>query len=160
MDRSKFRRGQKCWYLYNDIGLNAINDGLLLEQAVFQLLRTYFKDKPCYVDLMETFHEVKKNLIRWGANSSHFTTLMMSANHEISSSTTAVLPLGKVRSLGEWDVHLQIKILQVNTFVRKKMLKVIKFSFLQKPVHRQMQKMTLVCRYLWGHLVSPLRVVA
>jgi len=57
MDHSKIRRGQKCWYLYNDIGLSAINDGILLEQASYQLLRIHFKDKPCYMNLVECFHD-------------------------------------------------------------------------------------------------------
>ncbi|XP_024938655.1 farnesyl pyrophosphate synthase isoform X2 [Cephus cinctus] len=57
MDNSKIRRGQPCWYLVNNIGLSAINDGILLEQTVYHLLRTNFRDKLCYVDLMETFHE-------------------------------------------------------------------------------------------------------
>ncbi|XP_011312481.1 farnesyl pyrophosphate synthase [Fopius arisanus] len=57
MDRSKTRRGQPCWYLHNNIGLAAINDGIILEQALYQLLRTHFKKETCYVDLLETFHE-------------------------------------------------------------------------------------------------------
>ncbi|CAG5101344.1 Similar to FDPS: Farnesyl pyrophosphate synthase (Gallus gallus) [Cotesia congregata] len=40
MDHSVTRRGQPCWYLNNNIGLSAINDGILLEQTVYQLLRT------------------------------------------------------------------------------------------------------------------------
>ena len=58
MDHSKMRRGQPCWYLHNDIGLAGINDGILVEQATFQLLRTHFRGKPCYLDLLETFHDV------------------------------------------------------------------------------------------------------
>ncbi|XP_012271868.1 farnesyl pyrophosphate synthase [Orussus abietinus] len=58
MDGSTTRRNQPCWYLHNGIGLAAINDGLLLEQAVYQLLRMHFKGKPCYLDLLETFHDI------------------------------------------------------------------------------------------------------
>lgn len=57
MDHSTTRRGQPCWYRNNDIGLAGINDGILLEQAIFQLLRTHFKGKPYYVELLDTFHE-------------------------------------------------------------------------------------------------------
>ncbi|CAD6242005.1 GSCOCG00009415001-RA-CDS [Cotesia congregata] len=57
MDHSVTRRGQPCWYLNNNIGLSAINDGILLEQTVYQLLRTYFKNHECYLDLIETFHD-------------------------------------------------------------------------------------------------------
>lgn len=58
MDHSKSRRGQPCWYLQNNIGLAAINDGLLLEQSGYQLLRVHFRGKPCYLDLIETFQQV------------------------------------------------------------------------------------------------------
>lgn len=58
MDGATKRRGQDCWYRQNNIGLSAINDGILLEQSIFQLLRTHFKDKECYLNLIETFHEV------------------------------------------------------------------------------------------------------
>lgn len=58
MDHSRVRRGQTCWYLNNNIGLSAINDGIILDQLVYQLLRTHFRNKPCYIDLIETFHDI------------------------------------------------------------------------------------------------------
>ncbi|KAL2717790.1 farnesyl pyrophosphate synthase isoform X2 [Vespula squamosa] len=57
-DKSQMRRNQPCWYLCNDIGLAAINDAIMLESAMYQLLRIYFKEKECYVDIMELFHEI------------------------------------------------------------------------------------------------------
>ncbi|XP_011501796.1 PREDICTED: farnesyl pyrophosphate synthase [Ceratosolen solmsi marchali] len=57
MDRAPSRRGQPCWYLQNNIGMSAINDGILLEQASYQLLRLHFKGRPCYLDLIETFQQ-------------------------------------------------------------------------------------------------------
>ncbi|XP_033215696.1 farnesyl pyrophosphate synthase isoform X2 [Belonocnema kinseyi] len=57
MDHSTTRRGQPCWYRHNDIGLAAFNDGILLEQAIYQIVRTHFRTNPCYLDLIETFHE-------------------------------------------------------------------------------------------------------
>lgn len=57
MDHSTTRRGQPCWYLHNNIGLAAINDGLILEQAVYQLLRMHFKTDKSYVNLIEAFQE-------------------------------------------------------------------------------------------------------
>ena len=45
MDQSSFRRGQPCWYRYNNIGLMAINDGLLLESAVYYLIKNILKEK-------------------------------------------------------------------------------------------------------------------
>ncbi|KAK3927150.1 Farnesyl pyrophosphate synthase [Frankliniella fusca] len=58
MDESVTRRGKPCWYKVNDIGLAAFNDGILLESSVFQLLRTHFRNKDCYMDLVELFHDV------------------------------------------------------------------------------------------------------
>ncbi|XP_015189997.1 PREDICTED: farnesyl pyrophosphate synthase isoform X2 [Polistes dominula] len=57
-DKSLVRRNQPCWYLNNGIGLAAINDGLMLENAVYQLLEMHFKGKDCYIDLMEIFRKV------------------------------------------------------------------------------------------------------
>lgn len=62
-DRSLIRRGQPCWHQYNDIGLAAINDGLMLKTAVFYLIRKHFKGKHYYVNLLETFHDVSKGII-------------------------------------------------------------------------------------------------
>lgn len=58
MDNAITRRGRPCWYRHNDIGFMAINDGILLEQAIYQLLKKYFKDKPYYVHILELFHDV------------------------------------------------------------------------------------------------------
>jgi len=58
MDGSETRRGRPCWYQCNNLGLAAINDGILLESGVFQLLRRHFRERPYYVDLMELFHDV------------------------------------------------------------------------------------------------------
>ncbi|KAL6262271.1 hypothetical protein P5V15_007366 [Pogonomyrmex californicus] len=57
-DRSLFRRGQPCWYRHNDIGLIAINDGLMLEQAMFYIIRKHFNTKECYINILETFQDV------------------------------------------------------------------------------------------------------
>ncbi|XP_039306133.1 farnesyl pyrophosphate synthase-like [Solenopsis invicta] len=57
MDRSLFRRGQPCWYRHDDIGLMAINDGLLVESTVYYLIRKHFKGKECYDNLVETFQQ-------------------------------------------------------------------------------------------------------
>lgn len=62
MDHSLTRRGQPCWYLQDNIGLLAINDGQLLEQMIFKLLYKYFGEKSYYLDLFETFHKVITSL--------------------------------------------------------------------------------------------------
>ncbi|CAB3360430.1 Hypothetical predicted protein [Cloeon dipterum] len=58
MDGSETRRGRPCWYRKNNLGVAAINDGILLESGIYQLLRMHFRDKPYYVDLIELFHDV------------------------------------------------------------------------------------------------------
>ena len=61
-DRSLVRRGKACWYRSKDVGLMAINDGLMLENSVYYLIQKYFKKKECYVNLLETIHTVSKNM--------------------------------------------------------------------------------------------------
>lgn len=58
MDKSATRRGRTCWYLYDDIGLSAVNDGILLESGIYELLRRYFQDKPYYIQVLNLFHDV------------------------------------------------------------------------------------------------------
>ncbi|KAI9807108.1 MAG: hypothetical protein M1825_005825 [Sarcosagium campestre] len=58
MDSSKTRRGSPCWYLMPDVNLIAINDAFMLESSIYLLLRKYFRAEPCYVDLLELFHDV------------------------------------------------------------------------------------------------------
>lgn len=58
MDSSKTRRGNPCWYLMPNVGMIAINDAFMLESSIYLLLKKYFRQEKCYVDLMELFHEV------------------------------------------------------------------------------------------------------
>ncbi|KAK9892209.1 hypothetical protein WA026_019013 [Henosepilachna vigintioctopunctata] len=58
MDGSETRRGQLCWYKHNEIGYNAINDGLLLEHAIYLLLKKHLSDHPSYLKFVELFHDV------------------------------------------------------------------------------------------------------
>jgi len=51
MDASITRRGKPCWYRNEDIGLNAINDSLILLTHASMLLRHYFEGTPEYVHL-------------------------------------------------------------------------------------------------------------
>ncbi|KAF5303654.1 hypothetical protein FQA39_LY09901 [Lamprigera yunnana] len=57
MDSSQTRRGAPCWYLVDGIGMQAINDALLIENSVYGLLRKHFSDHHCYTPAMELFHE-------------------------------------------------------------------------------------------------------
>lgn len=58
MDSSLTRRGQICWYQKPEIGLDAINDALLLQACIFRLLKLYCGEQPYYLNLMELFLQV------------------------------------------------------------------------------------------------------
>ncbi|XP_021567611.1 farnesyl pyrophosphate synthase isoform X3 [Carlito syrichta] len=55
MDSSLTRRGQLCWYQKPGIGLDAINDALLLEACIYRLLKLYCREQPYYMNLIELF---------------------------------------------------------------------------------------------------------
>ncbi|KAJ7367785.1 farnesyl-diphosphate synthase [Mycena albidolilacea] len=57
MDTSITRRGQPCWYRAPGIGMIAINDAIMLEGAIYFLLKKHFRSTPYYVDLLELFHD-------------------------------------------------------------------------------------------------------
>ncbi|KAK3944962.1 isoprenoid synthase domain-containing protein [Diplogelasinospora grovesii] len=57
MDSSITRRGKPCWYRQDGVGMIAINDAFLLEASIYVLLKKFFRQHPCYVDLLELFHE-------------------------------------------------------------------------------------------------------
>ncbi|RYP02373.1 hypothetical protein DL764_005822 [Monosporascus ibericus] len=58
MDSSITRRGKPCWYRQEGVGMIAINDALLIESAIYQLLKKHFRSHPRYLDMMELLHEV------------------------------------------------------------------------------------------------------
>ncbi|XP_078212063.1 farnesyl pyrophosphate synthase isoform X4 [Callithrix jacchus] len=55
MDSSLTRRGQICWYQKPGVGLDAINDAVLLEACVYRLLKLYCREQPYYLNLIELF---------------------------------------------------------------------------------------------------------
>ncbi|XP_017027424.1 farnesyl pyrophosphate synthase [Drosophila kikkawai] len=58
MDNSTTRRGQPCWHKVENVGLTAINDALMIENAMYAILKMHFSHLDCYVALMELFHEI------------------------------------------------------------------------------------------------------
>ncbi|XP_036138826.1 farnesyl pyrophosphate synthase isoform X2 [Monomorium pharaonis] len=58
MDRSLFRRNQLCWYRCNDLGLMAITDCRLPYTIIFNIIQKYFKEKECYINLLELFYDI------------------------------------------------------------------------------------------------------
>ncbi|KAF9009526.1 isoprenoid synthase domain-containing protein [Cyathus striatus] len=57
-DGSITRRGQPCYYRLPQIGMIAINDSCMLEDAIYRLLKAHFRREPYYVELLELFHDV------------------------------------------------------------------------------------------------------
>lgn len=53
------RHGKPSWHKVDGIGYKALNDALLLEGAVYQLVREHFRREPYYVDLLELLHETR-----------------------------------------------------------------------------------------------------
>jgi farnesyl diphosphate synthase len=43
MDSSVTRRGQPCWYRLEEVGLIAVNDGLLLESLMYIIIKSHFR---------------------------------------------------------------------------------------------------------------------
>lgn len=58
MDGSETRRGHKCWYKVEEVGLCAINDSMMIENGIYHLLKKYFGDKEYYNNLVDLFHEI------------------------------------------------------------------------------------------------------
>ncbi|KAN0129021.1 farnesyl diphosphate synthase [Lactarius tabidus] len=58
MDASITRRGQPCWYRVEGVGFMAVNDALILEGAIFQMIRKHFRKESFYVDIIDLLHEV------------------------------------------------------------------------------------------------------
>lgn len=58
MDDSLTRRGQPCFFRLPEIGLNAINDAIILEAMIYRVLRIKFDGHPAYPDLVALFHDI------------------------------------------------------------------------------------------------------
>lgn len=58
MDKSETRRGQICWHRLENVGMRAINDALFIEQSIYKILKKYFADHKCYMDMFHTIHDI------------------------------------------------------------------------------------------------------
>ncbi|CAO2197944.1 unnamed protein product [Urochloa humidicola] len=59
MDNSQTRRGRPCWFRVPEVGLFAVNDGVILRGHISCILRRHFKGKPYYVDLIDLFNDIE-----------------------------------------------------------------------------------------------------
>jgi len=59
VDQVEMSHGKVSWHCVEGVGLKAINDSLLVEGAVFQLVREHFRNEPYYIDLLELIHETR-----------------------------------------------------------------------------------------------------
>ncbi|KAJ7266498.1 hypothetical protein O6H91_10G015900 [Diphasiastrum complanatum] len=59
MDNSVTRRGQPCWFRVPKVGLIAVNDGIILRTHISRILKSHFRKKPYYTDLVDLFNEVE-----------------------------------------------------------------------------------------------------
>ncbi|XP_061940004.1 farnesyl pyrophosphate synthase-like [Apis cerana] len=53
LDNANMRRIQPTWHV--KIGLDAINDGLIMETCIYKLIKKHFKSKNCYTDIVDIF---------------------------------------------------------------------------------------------------------
>jgi len=58
MDDSHTRRTKPCWFRTNNLGVKAFNDSILLESVLYQLVSSYCKQQPYYLDILELLHDV------------------------------------------------------------------------------------------------------
>uniref|UniRef100_A0A2K6BJJ7 Farnesyl pyrophosphate synthase n=1 Tax=Macaca nemestrina TaxID=9545 RepID=A0A2K6BJJ7_MACNE len=54
MDSSLTRRGQICWYQKPGVGLDAINDAILLEACIYRLLKLYCREHSYQTEIGQT----------------------------------------------------------------------------------------------------------
>lgn len=63
LDGSEMRRGKASWPAQCGLGLCATNDATLLETGLYQLLKLHFRDHPCYLEILEIFHDVNNIIL-------------------------------------------------------------------------------------------------
>jgi geranylgeranyl pyrophosphate synthase len=63
MDQSYIRRGKPCWYLNDNRGMAAINDGYMMTISIYKLLKKYFRHTPYYFKIVELFQDVSLNFL-------------------------------------------------------------------------------------------------
>lgn len=62
VDGAAERWGEPCWHTLPGVGIHASCDALLVEAAMYQMLRRHFRDHPSYRALLELFSGVNSIL--------------------------------------------------------------------------------------------------
>lgn len=57
-DESITRRGKPCWYRQEDVKLMALNDASFLYTSMYILLKHYFGQNKCYIDMFDLISKV------------------------------------------------------------------------------------------------------
>ncbi|XP_031328849.1 farnesyl diphosphate synthase 2-like [Photinus pyralis] len=59
-DGSPTRRGLPCWYLVENVGMQAITDALWIYNGLFMIIKKYLRNHRNYISLVELFHKVSR----------------------------------------------------------------------------------------------------
>ncbi|XP_035435535.2 uncharacterized protein LOC118266242 isoform X1 [Spodoptera frugiperda] len=57
MDGGKVRHGKPSWHLHRSVSVYAVNDAMMIQQAMRDVLDVYFRNSPIYNDLISYFNE-------------------------------------------------------------------------------------------------------
>ncbi|KAK5640093.1 hypothetical protein RI129_010904 [Pyrocoelia pectoralis] len=58
IDSSEIRQGLPCWHLLENVGIQAINDKILLENGIHTILKRHLENHHSYVPAIELFHKL------------------------------------------------------------------------------------------------------
>ncbi|XP_050674426.1 farnesyl pyrophosphate synthase-like [Leptidea sinapis] len=57
MDGAPTRRGAPCWYRRPEVGLGALNDAILVQAAMYDIIKVYCKHIPTYTNILHEFNQ-------------------------------------------------------------------------------------------------------
>ena len=58
LESEQIRRGAPCWYTVNNQGIFVIKDSFMLENAIYFIIRKYFRYDSFYADILDSFHDI------------------------------------------------------------------------------------------------------
>jgi farnesyl diphosphate synthase len=63
MDGASTRGGKSCWHTLPEVGLTAVNDALILQNALYILLHTFLKDHLYYTEIQQVMMDSMNNVL-------------------------------------------------------------------------------------------------